>query len=50
MKGGIINGEDKYPLCLTTSRSDMKEEKGLQVKVKDLGRQCRTEEAGRGAW
>ena len=43
MKGGLINGGDKDPLCLTTSMSDMREEKGLQV-------QCRTEEAGRGAW
>lgn len=49
MKGGLINGGDKDPLCLTTSLSDMREEEGLQVKVKELSRQCRTEEAGRGA-
>lgn len=30
--------------------SDMREEKGLQVKVEELSRQCVSEEAGREAW
>lgn len=47
MKDGVINGGDKNPLCLTTSLSVMREEKGLQVKVEE---RSRPEQAHRGSW
>lgn len=42
--------EEARPLVFDSKHADMREEKGLHVNVKELSRQRRTEEAGRGAW